>query len=526
MAFIKALSKSESKNSNGLTVTDNGALSHASSGDGRLNYFSKVLRDTESEQVLSYLTEAWLESPLDAMRLVAQKRDCRGGAGEKKVFYESMRWCVKQHPKVAAMFLPLVPVYGTWKDGYFCFCDTAMEDMWLKHVAQQLKADMVILQTEDDEEEDSKGEKKGKSISLCAKWVPSEGSSIDRKFGGIYERLARVMELPAGNRGLKQLRVTYLSPLREFLNIVERLMCGGKWSDITYEHVPSVAMNRLRKAFAKKDAERFKEYLDQVSSGKKKINSGQLFPHQMVKSYLHGAAFDQVIEEQWKAYVKKTKALGQLDQAVIVSDVSGSMSSAGRGKSTDKDLPLQVSIALGLLVSTITKGAFNGSVITFHETPSFYKIDTSAPLKTQVDFLKSAPWGGNTNFQAVFDLILSTATKNHLKQADMPKTLIVVSDMQFDQAGGEGFFTNFEVIKAKYRKAGYTMPKIVFWNVAGGTTDFPVTKDEFGVAMVAGFSPSILKYITAGVITSPYELMRDVIDSERYAQVDVPASYK
>lgn len=525
MNFVKALLKTESKNANSMTHTENGALSHASSGDGRLNYFSKVLRGTETEQVVEYLTEAWTESPLDTLRLVAQKRDCRGGAGEKKVFYESMQWCVTKHPEVAAMFLPLIPAYGTWKDGYLCFCDTPMEDMWLKHVAKQIKDDLVVLNLEDDVDDESKGEKKSKSISLCAKWVPSEGSSIDRKFNGVYERLARVMELQPGNRGLKQLRVDYLSPLREFLNIVERLMCGGKWSSITYEHVPSVAMNRLRKAFAKKDTQRFKEYLNQVSSGKKKINSGQLFPHQMVKPYIHGEPFDQVIEEQWKAYVKQTQALGQLDQAVVISDVSGSMSSGGPGK-TDRDLPLQVSIALGLLVSTISKGAFNGSVITFHQHPTFHKIDTKASLEDQVNSLKSAPWGGNTNFQAVFDLILTTATNHNLKQEDMPKTLIVVSDMQFDQAGGENFFTNFEVIKAKYRKFGYTMPKIVFWNVAGSTADFPVTKDEFGVAMVAGFSPSILKYITAGTITSPYELMRDVIDSERYAQVDVPSSYK
>lgn len=504
----------ESKN---ITFTENGAVSHADTGDARLNYFSKVLRDSKTDYVTTCLNQSWSLSPLDTMRLVAQKRDCRGGSGEKKVFYESVRHLITTQPKAVEKFLPLVPYYGTWKDGFKCFGQTDLEPQWLTFVANQLKTDLADLKSEHATDETT--EVKKISISLCAKWVPSEGSSLDRQFKGIYSRLTTTMGLNKNKDGLKQLRVTYLTPLREYLNIVETLMCKGQWIDIKYEHVPSVAMNRLRKAFMKKDKERFSEFLQAVTKGEKKIKSGQLFPHQMVKPYLHNSQLDLVLEEQWKAYVKQVANLGQLDQAIVVSDVSGSMTSGG--PSNDRDLPLQVSIALGLMIATLSKGDFKGSIITFHEKPSFHHIDTNDSLFNQVESLKNAHWGGSTNLQAVFELILEKAVPNHIKQVDMPKTLIIVSDMQFDRAD-RNYFTNHEVIKAKYRFNGYEMPQIIYWNVAGRTEDSPVTKNEIGAAMVAGFSPAIMKYITSGVISTPYELMRDVIDSERYACIKLP----
>jgi len=532
MAFLHAMSGGIKSSGlpQGLTYNEKGAISHSTTGDARLNYFAKVLRDSSHQQIVEFLGDSWVLSPLDTMKLIAQKRDCRGGSGERKVFYESMRWVVENYPDAAKMFLPLVPTYGTWKDGFFCFCDTSLENDWLQYVANQLKTDHDVLH-----EDFNENEKHHRSVTLCAKWVPSEGSSIDRKFSGVYDRLVKVMGLAAGNKGRKELRQKYLSPLREFLDVVERLMCGKDWQQIKYKNVPSVAMNRLRKAFDRNDSVRFKAFLADVAQGKQKINASQLFPHDMVKHYMgYHSSIDQVIEEQWKAYVKKVKELGELENAVVLSDVSSSMSSASGG------LPMQVSIALGLLISTVTKEPFRGLVITFQDNPTFHKIDVSRTLQDQVKQLQQAPWGGTTNFQSAFDLILKRAVEYKLKKEDMPKTLVVISDMQFDQAdcGGGGysyygsnpqngnFFTNFETIKAKYRKAGYDMPRIVFWNVAGRTEDFPVTKDEYGVAMVSGFSPCHLKYLTTGQITTPYELMREAIDSERYKLVDVPEHYK
>lgn len=511
MAFVQAMDDSK-KNvlPQGLALTENGALSHSTTQDGRLDYFAKVLRDTPEQEIRRHLNASWKASPLDTMRLIAQKRDCRGGSGEKKAFYESIRWTVENHPEAASAFIPLVPHFGTWKDGFLCFCDTSLEKQWLQFVANQLKEDLKALDAVD-------GKDSKTSVSLCAKWVPSERSSLNKRLNGVYDRLVEAMEFEGGvsNQTRKHFRTAYLTPIRQYINIVERMMCGKQWEHIDYQKVPSVAMNRLRKAFKRNDPERFQSFLDDVSSGKKTIKASQLFPHEMVRHYYKNRAFDQVIDEQWKAYVEKTSELGQLDKAVIVSDVSGSME-------CNDGLPMMVSIALGLLISTLTNGPFNGTVITFETSPKFHKIDTKQSLKDQVRQLRSAPWGGSTNVQAVFDLILDRAKQHNLNEEDMPRTLIIVSDMQFNSADrgiSGGFFTNFEHIKAKYRHAGYNMPQLIFWNVAGRTEDFPVTKSEFNTAMVSGFSPCHLKYLTTGKITTPYDLMREAIDSERYACV-------
>jgi Mg-chelatase subunit ChlD len=515
----------------GLTYTENGALSHSTSGDARLDYFSKILRDSSEDQIKQSLLKAWKESPLDTMRLIAQKRDCRGGSGEKKVFYTSMRWLVSEYPDAGEMFMSLVPEYGTWKDGFFCFCETPMESKWLAFVADQLTKDLEVItkSTEDDteivvvsanaEEISTKPEKKSKSVSLSAKWVPSEHSAIDKKYKGVYDRLAIALGQKADNTGRRVLRTQYLAPLRSYINVVESLMCGKRWNEIVYDQVPSVAMNRLRKAFTKNDPNRFKQFLADVSSGKKTIKAGQLFPHDLVKHYVtnHGQ-LDDVVEAQWKALVEKTREGGQLEKTIVLSDVSGSMTS-------NNSLPLQVSIALGLMISTLTKGAFKGNVITFETTPRFHAIDTTATLQQQVKQLAGAPWAGSTNLVAVFDLILQRAQQYKLKQDEMPEKLVIISDMQFSSADSGNLFSNFEVMKAKYRKAGYDMPAVIFWNVAGRTEDFPVTKSEFKTAMLSGFSPSLLKYVAGFEITSPYDMMRNVLDSERYEQVNVPSKY-
>lgn len=492
------------------TYNENGAITNNSSNDPRLNYFSKILRDSSADQIIQYLEQSWTSSALDTMKLIAHKRDCRGGSGEKKVFYESMKWLIQEYPDAAELFMPLVPEYGTWKDGYICFLGTNLEDKWIELVAKQIQQDFIQIQSDTD------GKKLG--ISICCKWVPSENSSIDKKFKGVYGKLVSHIGLENNNDGRKIFRKKYLSPLRKYIQIVEQLMCAKNWHQIQYDNVPSIAMNRLRKAFMRNDESRFKEYLTDVSSGKKTIKAKQLFPHQMVDPYMKAdnTEIDQVIEEQWKTYINQMREFGELDKCIVLSDVSGSM----------HGIPMQVSISLGLLIAQLAKGPYHGKIITFESSPQYHDIDTQQSLLHQVKQLMNAPWGGSTNLQAVFDLILNTAINGSVEPLNMPETLVIISDMQFDMADDSNFSTNYQIIQKKYQSNGYVLPKIIFWNVAGRTHDFPVTRDECGVAMVSGFSPSHLKYITSGKIISPYDMMRQTIDDKRYQLITIPDKYQ
>jgi hypothetical protein len=134
--------------------------------------------------------------------------------------------------------------------------------------------------------------------------------------------------------------------------------------------------------------------------------------------------------------------------------------------------------------------------------------------------LRRADWNQNTNLQAVFDVVLSTAVENNVPLHQMPNVLYIISDMQFDVACRDNDKTNFEVIKQKYEQSGYEMPKLVFWNVnATPEKGVPVKKDERGTYLVSGCSPVILKYLLGGISVTPYESMLEVLNNERYAEI-------
>jgi hypothetical protein len=75
------------------------------------------------------------------------------------------------------------------------------------------------------------------------------------------------------------------------------------------------------------------------------------------------------------------------------------------------------------------------------------------------------------------------------------------------------------MIEQKYAAAGYKVPAIVYWNIQSRGNNVPVAFDETGTALISGFSPSILKSIVKGEITSPQGIMDETILSPRYESI-------
>ena len=350
--------------------------------------------------------------------------------------------------------------------------------------------------------------------SLCAKWAPTADHYHD-KHTYIAATVALILFPPANHRrqdesedkyisrALRMYQSFYLTPLRDAAHITESLMSARKWDSINYSHVPAISFNRNKAGFKEHDTERFTQHVMDAATGKegKKIQASTLKPHEIVGKFLqslHAYMYSivdlpdkleaQVTEAQWLNYVETIQKAGSLDNCIAIADVSGSMFG----------LPIQCSIALSLLVAAVAKPPFNKAFITFHETPSLVVLpDHARTLREKVEFVAKLDWGANTNFQAVFDLLLKTAKKHHLPKEDMIKTLFVFSDMQFDSAcygGTTSFETDYKQIQRKFGKAGYDVPKIIFWNLresmASGT---PVLYDNIGTAMVSGWSGQLLK---------------------------------
>ncbi len=500
-----------------------GSPDYTGKSDGRLSLFFKSVRGLNMPQMIEYLQKAASEDVVDTFVLIMYIRDCRGGKGEREIGRWGLRWLLVNYPNSFLKIRRIIPEYGRWDDLVDLFPSVfSLTDAWCvgkeyasitDHIPKARKVQEEILSFYAQQLlRDKQNMEKGEACTLAAKWAPTEGCSLDRKCGGVVKELSK-----ATGRSPRLYRTTILSPLRAYLKVVEGYMCSGSWDKIDYSGVPSCAMNRLKKAFEKHSPSKFGEWKELLKQGKAKVNAKQLFPHELVQKYLqYSSNLDVVAEEQWNVLETETRKLGVFENSIVLADVSGSMESSFKKTSTR---PIDVSVALGILISSCTRGAFNNHIITFEAEPKFKVLRANASLYSKVQDVKGMGWGGNTNIQAVFNLILRQAEKFSLGAEDMPKRLYILSDFQFDQACEGNHKTNWEVIKKKYMLCGYSMPQIVFWNLDGATTDFPTTNAEKNAIMISGFTTAIMKQILKLGSFSSYDAMRITLDDERYSQI-------
>lgn len=313
--------------------------------------------------------------------------------------------------------------------------------------------------------------------------------------------------------------------LSRLTKVVESQMCSGEWDEIEYSHVPSVAMKNYRKAFARHSPDRWDNYLSAIERGDPdvKINASSIFPHDIILGWVTGSYYEdyenpaapdrqtvRAAEAQWNAL---PDYMGENSGKILaMADVSGSML-GGYGSTLS---PMDVSVSLALYVSERARGPFQDVFMTFSRAPNFVQV-RGANLYEKVANISRADWSQNTNLQAAFDSILEQALRHEVSQEDMPETLLIISDMQFDRACSR--HTNYEVIRAKYAAAGYIMPNIVFWNVRAAG-DSPVKMTNEGVALISGFNPSVLTALLGGEM-SPMAVLNRAINSGRYDAVTI-----
>jgi hypothetical protein len=165
----------------------------------------------------------------------------------------------------------------------------------------------------------------------------------------------------------------------------------------------------------------------------------------------------------------------------------------------------------------VTAPPFGGGFISFSESPAYLSINKDHGLVEKLRYITNTPWGFNTNFVAVFeDIILPMAISNKLKQEDMVKQVFVFSDMQFDSAqenASDRWTTSFERIKNKYADAGYEVPRLIFWNLADGSTSKPTTMKDTDTTLVSGYSQGMLRaLLESGAFDDEEELIEEVLE--------------
>ena len=485
------------KTAGNVAHTENGAKVFESTKSAALDFFSLggALRNTSVENVMKLFGKAWAENPLYALRTMFYFRDVRGGQGQRKAFRDQIKYLSMLAPESVRKNLKVIPELGRWDDMY-ALMDTDLEKNVYDVFASQLSEDIVGVEC-------------GESISLLGKWLKSENaSSKDTKM------LARKTRKALGLSS-KDYR-TLLSHLRGYIDIVERKVSSGDWSGVDYSRVPSQAMMKYRKAFAKHDSDRYTGFVEAVSKGEAKVNAGTLYPYQIIEkcdlgwSYTPMAATEAMaLDNQWNAL--PDYIAGSDENSIAVVDTSGSMSG----------VPISVAVSLGIYMAERCAGPYKDHFITFSARPQLQQIvgDTIAEKAFN---LSKAQWDMNTNLEAVFDLILNTAIDNKISQSEMIDKLYIISDMQFDRCTGRNDHSFFEAMGNKFAKNGYEMPLLVFWNVdARDNMQAPMTIDNRGFLSVSGFSPSIFQSLMDGEVTDAYAMMEKVINGERYSSIEV-----
>ena len=353
------------------------------------------------------------------------------------------------------------------------------------------------------------------NISLLGKWLKSENTSSKES-----KRIAKIIREGLGMTPC-QYRKT-LAKLRAHLDVVEVKTSSNRWGEINYEAVPSQANIKYSNAFMRHDETRRVEYLESLKNGDVKINAGVLQPHEIVKKYLTGGngfwlrqdvrEYDEALEQLWKALPVKS-----LDNCLVVRDGSGSMTSGYM----EKICPLDVATALSVYMADHNHGIWKDKFITFSQSPKIIDLSGCNTLRDKLVKTYDEDDCSNTNIEKTMMLILNTAINNHCTQEDMPKNVVIISDMGFDYCIQRRVDESlFDEIARRFNDAGYKLPRLVFWNVRGEMKNgIPMQQNELGVVLMSGFSIQLLDMVMSGE-TDPYKALLKVINAERYTPIE------
>ena len=478
------------KNEANRTYTENGAVTHATTYSDCLDLFATIgaLRSSNEQEILKRFVRAFTEDPDLAMKTLFFARDVRGGLGERKVFRVCLQWLAHNAPDSAKKNIPYVAEFGRWDD-LLSLLGTPCEKEALGLIKKQLETDLESMDMGDD-------------VSLLAKWLPSVNAS-NAQAVAYAKRIARFLGMTDATY-----RKT-LVKLRERIRIIENSLREKDYS-FDYAKQPSKAMFKYRKAFYRNDGERYGEFMSKVSRGEAQLHTGTLTPYEIIKPFFRNQVSDQeaaAIDATWNAQEDFTGD----ENALVVIDGSGSMYGYG------EPMPATVALSLGIYFAERNVGSFRNHFITFSEKPQLVEIKGETILE-KVRYCHNYNEVANTNIQKVFELILRAAVKNKVPQTEMPSTLYIISDMEFDYCAEGADITNFEYAKKIFAEAGYQLPRVVFWTIQSRNQQQPVTQNEQGVALVSGCSPRIFNMLKSGIL-SPLGYMLDILGAERYEKI-------
>lgn len=487
------------KSATNYTYTENGAVTHKTTQSDLLDMFALggAYRNRSDDDVITLFRNAFNENPVYALKCLFYLRDVRGGQGERRFFRVAMRDLATYNTEAAKRNLQWVPEFGRWDDLYM-FVGTPLEKDALQFMRDQLALDVQC-----------------KTPSLLAKWLKSENTSSAES-----RRLASITREYFGMNH-KQYRKT-LSILRARINVLETLMSENRWDEIEFDKIPSKAGLKYKNAFARRDIIKAK-YEKFMTNTETKVNAEVLNPvdiaHKVFCNCRPSDIDRAVLQKYWENL--KDYYNGREERGIAIVDVSGSMSGQ----------PMEAAVSMGAYIAERGKGPFKDHFITFSGSPALVRFD-GVDVWDKFQRCRRSDWGMNTNIEAVFDLLLNTALAHKTSQDEMPQTLYIFSDMEFDGCltcgpvnrdrwdyyGArriDNIHTLLEEIALKWARYGYELPRVIFWNLDARQNNIPALGGRF--SYVSGFSMNMVETILSG--KDGYDLMMDKLNTERYSVI-------
>ena len=502
------------------------------------------------EKVRSILTTGEDKDLKDLVILTFHIRDIRGGKGERDIFQNLLTLLP---PILVKATLKLVPEYGCWSDivkkgpaeyqtDIIALVKTQWDQDWTNY--ERFIAAKAAWETAGSEGAAPSNPK----ISLLAGHLPRQDKSTS------MEKVTAFAQAITGFTGTKALAIyrKRCSALTAYCRSTEQHLCAKKFEALVPAELPGRALKKYTKALLNQPvagahgrkmasvdpdrialAERFAEHFALAARGEAKVKGADtVFPHELVmKVYMHhkGSAILSsqeldAIQAQWNSIVAPYKTSGRLGRMVAMSDLSGSMES---------DHAFVVSLALGLIIAECNTGHFRDSLFTFDTNPAFYRFTTRG-LVSRVEECMRLPWGGSTDFQKCYNLMLDQMAQARVLEGEEPTDLVCLTDMGFDEAVGQRYGyagrsgaahqTHFQILQQAWIDRARTMgqnwrcPRLVCWNLRAQYKDFQATSQEEGEVLISGWSPSMLKaLITSGFDAfTPAAMLRAVLDAPRY----------
>lgn len=458
-----------------VTETQNGAKAYKSTLNKNLDFFNLAGNYMKEKEIGDLFEDAYFENIHTALLNLIRMRDIRnGGLGVRSNYRFCLKRLAKLDKNLAIYLAYITPEIGRWDD-IFVLLDEDVDPFVRENILNLIETtlhddtDKVLAAIESNNQE--------LEISLLAKWLPNPKSKNEKvnRYAGLIMK-----HLKINQRDYRYLK----SDLSKFLNVVEQKITNQDYNSIDYSKLPTKALRRYQRLFKKVDEEKFGKYLESLKNGTQKVKTTGLYPYEIIKPLFTNRdnADITLIQSLWdginRSEIKKN--------TIVCADCSGSMyTSVNRIEA----LPLLNSISLAILMSESIKGPFKDHFISFGSRPKLVDLSTRKRINDKVDKI----WRFNniysTNIMAVYKLILE-ASKQITDPNEYIERLIIVSDMQFDQAMTNK--TPYEEAKALFDEAKIPFPEVIFWNVNSQNVSIPVKPNECGVKLVSGYSSNIV----------------------------------